>query len=172
MRSGDQSLVPFLDWLPLEKAKVLEIGSFAGDGTVQLLKSDKVASVTCVDLYSSGYDKDDTASNSDMSEAMIKWMAQVIAANTERKPVTLCAYQNLKCQDWASYSFDLIYIDASHLYEDVMHDINRALMLQPNIIAGHDYGQAVHPGVKEAVDSFFAEEILHTFKDSSWAVKL
>lgn len=174
MREGRQSLKPFLEWLPLTGVKLLEIGCFAGDGTVEFLASDKIESVTCVDRFLGGYDAGDKASEADMRKVMLKWAHQVAHNNPERKPVTLHAYQTLDTAglECRSLQFNLIYIDASHRLEDVVHDINLALELYPSIIAGHDYAQPYHPGVREAVDSFFHESQIIKFPDTSWAVVL
>jgi hypothetical protein len=50
---------------------------------------------------------------------------------------------------------ELIYVDASHEYEDVIKDIKAYMPILNNsgIMFGDDYG---HPGVREAVDEFFS----------------
>lgn len=70
---------------------------------------------------------------------------------------------------WRDYSYnvvgkiannlDLVYHDASHLYEDLKRDLSDwlPLMEKPGIVAGHDYGNYLFPGVKQAVDEFCAE---------------
>lgn len=40
MRGQGFSLKPFLDWMPLDDCSVLEIGCFAGEGTVEFLECD------------------------------------------------------------------------------------------------------------------------------------
>lgn len=60
--------------------------------------------------------------------------------------------------DYPDNFFDVIYIDASHLYEDVKLDLNNFLpKLKPNgICAGHDYGNELF-GVTKSVDEFIKE---------------
>jgi hypothetical protein len=59
---------------------------------------------------------------------------------------------------------DLVYIDAGHLYEEVLEDlITYAPKVSDNgILAGHDYGQQSiynqNRGVKKAVDEFFTDK--------------
>lgn len=171
-----QSLAPFLDWvtdvLDGDNLHLMEIGCFAGDGTIQFIACDEITAVTCIDLYKSGYDENDTASSCDMKEAMCKWSDQVSKANVKNKSVSLLAWQtgfdaiNL-------FDIDICYIDASHLVADVIKDIRRVLTYwKPKVIAGHDYGVQKHPGVKAAVDTFFRPDQIETFPDSSWAVVL
>lgn len=57
---------------------------------------------------------------------------------------------------------DLVFIDADHTYEGCKADI---LAYQPlvapkrGILAGHDYGEKAHPGVKRAVDELFGDRV-------------
>lgn len=57
---------------------------------------------------------------------------------------------------------DLIYIDASHEYEDVKRDIEhyRALLNPGGVIFGDDYGNPDFPGVKQAVDELGTARIV------------
>ena len=76
-----------------------------------------------------------------------------------------------------SKTFDFIFIDASHEYEDVKKDIELSLeLLTPGaIISGHDYLPEVFPGVVRAVKEVFGERNLEfkVFKKSSvWFYKV
>lgn len=50
---------------------------------------------------------------------------------------------------------DFVFIDAAHDYESVKHDIEKAISLEPKVLAGHDYDAKVWPGVVQAVDEKF-----------------
>lgn len=56
-------------------------------------------------------------------------------------------------------TFDMIFLDAMHTYEDVRDDIERWLpRIRPGgVFAFHDYGHDHFPGVKQAVDEKFGE---------------
>jgi hypothetical protein len=56
-------------------------------------------------------------------------------------------------------SFDFIYIDANHSYEEVREDLRLWFpkVKLGGIIGGHDYGFSAFPGVKQAVDEFCAK---------------
>lgn len=75
-------------------------------------------------------------------------------------------------QQFAPQSVDLAFIDASHTYEDCRRDIAtyRALIRPGGVLAGHDYGNPEHPGVKQAVDEAFPSVQRAAF--SIWWVRL
>jgi predicted O-methyltransferase YrrM len=68
--------------------------------------------------------------------------------------------------------FDLVYIDASHWYDDVINDINTWLPKIKNggYLAGHDYHEGVQ--VFDAVNNFFGKtHSITKYPDSSWVIK-
>lgn len=56
--------------------------------------------------------------------------------------------------EFADGSLDMVYIDASHYYDDVKDDIItwRKKLRHKGILSGHDYNHGQNPGVKKAVD--------------------
>jgi len=64
--------------------------------------------------------------------------------------------------------FDLIYIDGSHVYENVKEDIIAWLpkIKKNGIIAGHDYSLR---DVKQAIKETIGHEEIKVYSDSSWA---
>ena len=72
--------------------------------------------------------------------------------------------------------FDLVYIDASHFYKDVLDDIKVWLpkVKKGGIISGHDYGMGgrKNHGVKKAVDEYFGEGNVILKEDGVWYKKL
>lgn len=76
------------------------------------------------------------------------------------EPITLPSQLGLKYLKHLGIQPDLVYIDASHEYEDVKQDIELAKSLNPKVIFGDDYGNSVFPGVKQAVDEEGVSEIV------------
>lgn len=68
------------------------------------------------------------------------------------------------------FYFDLVFIDASHLYKDVVADIKAwfSLISEKGVISGHDYGVRRHKGVKWAVDEIFGEDNIKVLEGSVW----
>jgi hypothetical protein len=72
--------------------------------------------------------------------------------------------------------FDLVYIDASHFYEDVKQDIQAWLTTIKSgmFLAGHDYivRRSAHKGVKKAVDEMFGKDVFVMCEGEVWMVKV
>lgn len=69
---------------------------------------------------------------------------------------------------------DLVFIDADHTYEGCKADIRAYQSLvapKRGILAGHDYGEKAHPGVKQAVDELFGA-LVQRGPGSIWMVPL
>lgn len=68
--------------------------------------------------------------------------------------------------------FDLVYIDASHWYEDVINDIKTWLpkVKSGGYLAGHDYIEGID--VLYAVNDFFGKtHSITKYPDSTWLIK-
>lgn len=65
-----------------------------------------------------------------------------------------------RAKDFEDNSIDFCFVDANHTYEFVKKDIEAFLpkMKKGGIIAGHDYNNS-HPGVIQAVNEIFVEEV-------------
>jgi len=72
--------------------------------------------------------------------------------------------------------FDLVFIDASHFYEDTKLDIITWLpkVRERGILSGHDYGRGGQRGfgVQEAVDEIFGPEEIEVLGKSTWIRKI
>ena len=67
--------------------------------------------------------------------------------------------------------FDMIYLDASHIFSDVLSDIKawHPKIKKGGIFSGHDYNSRRHLGVNEAVHEFFDKDcILGIEKAGVW----
>jgi predicted O-methyltransferase YrrM len=69
-----------------------------------------------------------------------------------------------RAKDFKDESIDFVFIDANHTYEYVKRDIEAYLpkMKKGSIMAGHDYNMS-HPGVIQAVNEAFIEEVNRDF---------
>lgn len=74
-------------------------------------------------------------------------------------------------------TFDLVYLDASHLYKDVKKDLNdwASKLKSGGLMCGHDYAKISNFGVIQAVDEFCIENnfeiILFNKNGGDWALK-
>jgi predicted O-methyltransferase YrrM len=67
-------------------------------------------------------------------------------------------YSDAVASQFEDESFDLVFIDADHTEEWVSRDLAAWVpkVKRGGVVSGHDYGSRNWPGVKVAVDRFFA----------------
>lgn len=58
---------------------------------------------------------------------------------------------------WKSRQYDMVFLDATHTYDEVFHDIHSlyALIREGGVLVLHDYRHADFPGVEQAADEVF-----------------
>lgn len=144
-----------------KKMSMVEIGVFTGDSTAVFCRAFK--KVTAIDPWQS--DIGDITSQCDMQKVFEEFtlkMGPILNLNVIRD----FSYNAVKQYD--DETFDMVYIDGSHKYEDVKRDIIDWLpkVKKGGIIAGHDFRDKFK-GVKTAVIETVGKP-LATFPDSSW----
>jgi len=178
---------------------ILEIGTWVGASTLSWLQALKdlgvEGKITCVDIWEPYFDTTDNAdvhyeemnefSEKDLSYALFRH--NIKSANFEHQVIVKKGASKDILPTLADRSFDIIYIDGSHILDDVLTDLQEAkrlvklggiicgddLELQLNEVdkanhrrgleGGVDYmpswqdGPEYHPGVTEAVWQVFGE---------------
>ena len=145
---------------------LVEVGSYAGESMDIMMDTGLVSQMTCIDPWTAGYDSRDPASRSDMTavEAEFDKRAERHGFKVTKFKGNL---QEFLVSGVTSSEYGLVYIDASHRYEDVQKDISSALELRPTIgVAGHDYASG-WSGVVRAVDETLGKPQMQ-YVDSSW----
>lgn len=143
-----------------ENARVAEIGCFAGVST-------EVFALTCSQVIAI----DPWASNGEYAE--VKTEDLETAENMFRE--RMASYKNVQifkmksreaAREMKDQSFDVIYIDAGHSFDEANADIDvwKHKVKIGGIISGHDYHQ---PGVYEAVRKNLGLPYM-LFSDMSW----
>lgn len=161
--------LPELNWLH-NKAKTvdtfLELGSWKGRSTHALLSANK-AKITAVDTWGGSMDTGDAtnalAKQEDVYEVFKKNTSGFTNLTVNRNTGMKAA------SEYPDKSFDCIFIDAGHTYEEVKEDIKAWLPKARKTICGHDYCEA-WPGVMKAVDEAFGRP--SGICDSIWYVEL
>ena len=147
---------------------LVEVGSYTGESMDIMMDTGLVSQMTCIDPWLAGYDPQDVASRSDMTvvEAEFDKRAERHGFKVTKFKGNL---QEFLVSGVSSPEYGLVYIDASHRYEDVKRDLSSALELHPTIgIAGHDYASG-WSGVVRAVDETLGKPQTQ-YVDSSWLV--
>jgi len=135
-----------LEWLhdqAVNMDTVLEVGAWKGRSTIALLRGCK-GIVFAVDPWRGnghGY-------------------SEFIYNTTEFTHLVIVKMPSLKAATIFTAPVDMVFIDANHEYESIKGDIEAWLPKTKKIICGHDYGDPLSPGVKQAVDE--------TFDDVRW----
>lgn len=134
-----------------------EIGSFVGTTTTILAE---FGAVDCFDVWK------DTGSDDPINEFYRQHnVAEVFHRNVARagrkERIFAWAMPADHFEAHATRRYDLIFIDASHEYDDVKRDIaeaTKAIHRDGGILCGHDYGY--FPGVTKAVDEIKPDGIM------------
>jgi len=136
----------------LQPRHVFEIGTFDGRTTLALaMNAPDNARVYTLDLPA----ETPTALAIERSERAFVDKpvsgARFLGTDVARKIIQL--FGDSATFDFATYRAELIFVDASHAYEYVLNDSNRALAMlgdSRGVIVWHDYGE--WPGVTRALD--------------------
>lgn len=157
-----EGLLEMINELP-NKGTMVEIGTFTGESTV--LFGDHFKKVIGIDPMMEDYDGQDPTSKFNFN--------QVLDMFVERTK----GYDNIQLitktsddavLDFNDESFDFVYIDGIHQYENVKQDIINYLpkVKKGGVIGGHDFGPT-WPGIEKAVTEIFGQPD-KVFKDTSW----
>lgn len=141
---------------------ILEMGSWNGSGSTQfILNRAPDAHVVCIDHWSTD-ENDYVQKEFDINEVRKIWnhieiLFETFLVNTwdyqnRLTPLKAKTVNGLQTLGKLNIPFDIIYIDAHHDYESVLHDIKVSYKLWPNAtIVGDDY---TWPGVRQAAHEF------------------
>jgi len=152
----------------LSVCNMIEIGSYTGESSK--IFASKFGSVMCIDPYVDDYDVNDPACHFAPLDAVLKGFLD----NTKDTPNIVLnrdfsdnALKNLLGKE----TFDFVYIDGMHTYEQVKKDIENSIPLLKtrggiSLIGGHDYHFGWQ-GVVDAVDEKLGVPD-YIFEDTSW----
>lgn len=149
---------------------IIEVGSWKGQSTITMAHACKEiglinTKIYCVDtwlgaveFYTNPTPERDLEKRDGYPQVYYTFLKNITEAGVKDmiEPIPLPSHMAWKILPKA----DLIYIDASHEYEDVKSDIeNYRKLLKPNgIMFGDDYSNSIFPGVKKAVDEAGGEQ--------------
>ena len=144
----------YLAGLAQTSHSIVEIGSWSGR-SARAFADNTPGLVFCVDTWA------DNAYGSAPAEMTCHpdWLWNEFHKNVGNlNHVTAWRMTSLECAAKFAdqgFTFDLIFIDAGHNYEDLIADINawRPLLEPGGVLCGHDYYTSLHhPGVMRAVN--------------------
>ncbi len=121
----------FIKKLSNKNINILEIGNYEGNSTVFLLKEIPNSKIKCVDSFSSynelqeGNDFDAVYNNFLSNTLPYKERVTIF----KMKSNDFFSLKMNSDEDFKNEKYDLIYIDGSHIYSDVLNDANSAISL-------------------------------------------
>ena len=118
----------FLKDLIKKKINILEIGSYEGNSSVFFLKTITECKITCVDSFSS---HNELQEKSDFNAVYSNFLSNtsLFGKRVTHYKMKSFEYFNLLEKNEKYHKdnkFDLIYIDGSHYYQDIINDANSA----------------------------------------------
>ena len=146
--------------------KMIEIGSYMGESTMMFASTGIFKEIHVIDPFEGtekmneeyGYTWDEVKKE---FETNIRYFDNITLHED---------YSYNVVDEFEDSSFDFIYIDASHTYEDTKKDIELYLPKVKGIISGHDYHES-HSGVMKATNEILGSPDV-IFRDHTWVKKL
>lgn len=156
----------------IEKYKpsiIVEVGSWHGQSTINMAKickeiglQTKIYAIDtwlgALEFYTNPTEERNLQKKDGYPQVFYKFLENIRNEGVDDIiiPIPLPSNLGLKYIKYLGINPDIIYIDASHEYDDVKNDILLAKQLNPKVIFGDDYGNSYFPGVKQAADEFNA----------------
>ena len=163
-----------LTWLATQAkshTKILEIGSWMGRST-RALAENTSGTVTAVDTWECSPGVIQNREEMRIAHRVFGdiplsdgWLLDAFIRNMDGLTnVETCQMRSLDAaarMATEGRAFDMVFIDASHDYENVKADILAwsPLLIDGGLICGHDYNDSNWPGVTQAVDELFPDRI-------------
>lgn len=150
---------------PTKNMSIVEVGAFAGDGTVIFAKY--FGRVYAVDPWVNNLG--DITNSCNMGDVYEDFKDKVRGLKNVE---IIRDFSENASNTFGNKNIDVVYIDAMHTYEAVKKDIGiwRPKIKETGLLTGHDYHIRKFPGVVKAVNELIKPDAL--FNDTSWLIKL
>ena len=157
-----------------DNARFLEVGSWKGRSVsflgVEVKNQEKNIHITCVDTWCGSVDHPDFAKidGNVIYNTFIENIEPIKDIITPVKMTSLEASETFEDE-----TFDFIFIDAAHDYENVLKDMTAWYPKLKNggLFSGHDYG--TWAGVTKAVDEWVAanniQDFIANYEEHTWS---
>lgn len=157
---------------------IIEVGTWKGASACNMARLAPEAHIWCVDTWLGGIDhmlsdlpQDDLSRRNGYPQIYFQFLSNVMMLGFEKRitPVIQTSHGAAKIFAHFGQKADLIYIDASHEFEDVRKDIGYFFPLTNKIIFGDDYQ---FTAVKDAVHSCFGNsKDLNVIDNNFWVYR-
>jgi hypothetical protein len=167
----------FINAMDLKKG--CEIGVAFGTHSQTILEKTAISKLYSVDPYKYfGAQYDDPMNFNQKYFDILHYSVQKRLEDFDQRSSILRLTSEEAAKQFTSQELDFVYIDANHSYEAVKQDLEvwYDKVRSGGLISGDDYGHVNFPGVKLAVDQFFAAKGLKVSQHSDvkeffWVIK-
>ncbi len=108
------------------KNEILEIGSYEGNSSLFFLKNIKDSNITCVDIWSDDFTSGNKNRKLKFTEIKKNFDINLLPFKDRLTVHKITSNEFFKIN---KNKFDLIYIDGSHVFEDVLNDGNNSIKI-------------------------------------------
>ena len=108
------------------KNEILEIGSYEGNSSLFFLKNIKDSNITCVDIWSDDFTSGNKNRKLKFKEIKKNFDVNLLPFKDRLTVHKITSNEFFKIN---KNKFDLIYIDGSHVFEDVLNDGNNSIKI-------------------------------------------
>lgn len=156
--------------VPPDAKCIVELGTWAGHGAARLADAAPQAQIICIDHWQGS--REHWADEN--LRARLPYLYRAFVANTwslSHRMIPIKSVTLIGMQEIASCGIrpDLIYVDASHEYEEVKRDVETARRLFPDaILCGDDWNW---DGVHRAVSEALGEENITALDGRTWVYR-
>jgi len=163
---------------------IAEVGSWKGASAIHMAnickKNNLNSKIYCIDTWLGGFDHilnnfDDLKIKNGYPQLYYQFLSNVFITNNQDLiiPVPNTSYIGYIYLKYNNIKPNLIYIDGSHEYEDVVNDIKNYydLLADGGVIFGDDFHDCIWPDVKRGVVDFCRNKNINfKIEDGKWII--
>lgn len=156
---------------PATQMQACEVGSWTGESALVFVSYLEIEKLTCIDPFDYNQVKDDPGCKNNKDDFEGQWEKFKERTMPYKNKIHVFKKTSRNAISYFGRQFDFVYLDASHQYGEVCHDINawKRTIVHGGFICGHDYigYREVYDAVRNSIG--YPDCV---FLDSSWVKRV